>query len=90
MNITAKSRKKEEKKNPKKKSRKQKSIQIPIICLFKEEILKEFKEAKKAAEGNNEAESVHKERIRIRSTTLTYYHSLLVTSGGGSLHGRCY
>ncbi|XP_073816086.1 nucleostemin 1 [Musca autumnalis] len=61
-----------EKKNPKKGSKKQKLIQIPNICPFKEDILKEVEEAKKRQEEEKQRkrEAIRLERSQNRFKTL--------------------
>ncbi|XP_061390325.1 guanine nucleotide-binding protein-like 3 homolog [Musca vetustissima] len=61
-----------EKKNPKKGSKKQKLIQIPNICPFKEDILKEVEEAKKRQEEEKQRkrEAIRLERSQNKFKTL--------------------
>ncbi|XP_030370234.1 guanine nucleotide-binding protein-like 3 homolog [Scaptodrosophila lebanonensis] len=75
------------KKNPKKGSKKQKLIQIPNICPFKDEILKEVEEAKKRQEEERQArrEAFKAERELNKAKTL---ESMVMDADmRGTVHG---
>lgn len=80
-------KRKEEKKNPKGKSLKSRMIQIPNICPFKEDILKEAEEAKQQQEKQRLArrEAAQAERRTAKETSL----AALVASAEqrGEMHG---